>query len=337
MSDSLPEGTAQAAAVLLTLDEATAAEVLRHIGEEHVKTLAETVNRLDPKSDDELEEVLRRFARLMRDPTPVRFSRASEHIRDLAVHALGPVFDPRPRAPTQIGPSPFDRIRHADPRALAILLEEEHPQVAAAVVSQLQVDQAKTILDTLTEERRVDLLSRISTLEKVPRELIQEASAALAHALDEANAIDGDSDDDEFNGVVFAADLLKQLPGEESENMLAKLEERSEEATRKVREAMFGFEDLKDVTVRGLQQLMKEVSTDQLLPALKTASDELKEKFFSSVSSRAAETLREDLELLRPMRLSEVEEAQRAIVDVALRLGEEGRINLPMGGAEELV
>lgn len=337
MASSLSDGPAQAAAVLLTLDNETAARVLRHIGEEHVRTLARTVKQLDEQSDEDLEEVLRRFARLMRDPTPVRFSRASEHIRDLAIHALGPVFDPRPKSPTQIGPSPFDRIQHADPRALATLLEEEHPQVAAAVVSQLPVDQARTILDTMEEGDRVDLLSRISALEKVPRDLIQEASEALAQALDEANAIDGDSEDDEFNGVGFAADLLKRLPAKESENMLAKLEERSEEITRKVREAMFGFEDLKDISTRGLQQLMKEISTDQLLPALKTASQELSEKFFSSVSSRAAATLREDLEILRPMRLSEVEEAQRAIVEVALRLGEEGRINLPLGGDEELV
>ena len=337
MPSSIPEGTAQAAAVLLTLDEETASEVLRYIGEEHVKILTAKVKQLDGQAEEGLEAVLRQFARLMRDPTPVRFERASDHIRDLAIHALGPGFDAPIRKSRPVGPSPFDKIRHAEPRALASLLEEEHPQVAAAVLSQLPVNQAKTILDTFDEYVRIDLLGRIAALEKVPRALIQEASTALALALDEANAIAEDSEDDEFNGVAFAADLLKQLPSEDSDMVIGRLEEKSEDVARKVREAMFGFEDLKGLTARAMQTLMKEISTDQLLPALKTASPELSAKFFSSISSRAAETLREDLELLRPMRLSEVEEAQRAIVEVALRLGQEGRITIPLGGAEEMV
>ncbi len=119
--------------------------------------------------------------------------------------------------------------------------------------------------------------------------------------------------------------------------MLGEIERRSEENARKVREAMFGFDDLAELPPRAMQLVMKEISSDMLLPALKTASPELVDLFLSAVSSRAAKTMREDLELLRPMRLSEVEEAQRGIAEVALKLADDGHIVLPMGGGEEMV
>ena len=228
-------------------------------------------------------------------------------------------------------------IRRAPPERLGQLLLEEHPQVAAAIVSQLNTEQAAKVLMSMEEERRVEIVGRLATIERVPRDLVEDASKALADALAESGAVEEDDDGDGVDGKKLAAEILKGLSQEDAEAVLDGLADKYSEVADSLRDAMFAFEDLAEISTAGLQALMREVTSDQLLPALKTASPKLVDKLMSVISSRAAETLREDLSLLRPMRLSEVEEAQKAVLEVAMRLAEEGRIQLPRGGGEELV
>lgn len=329
-------GPKRAAMVLLSVNPELAKKVLGRMEPEQAKRLWELVEAMPMPSEREQQAVLKHFERLMRDPTPLKLTHAGKYLRDLATSAYGAnAFDNDEPVPV-IDESPIAVIRRAPPTTLASLLAEEHPQVAAAIVSQLETEHAASILMLMEEAPRVEIVGRLSTLEKIPKELVDEASMAVAENLAKSG-VQEPEEGDEFDGKAFAAGILKNLNEEDTEILLDGVAERFGEVAETLRDAMFAFEDLVDLSTAGLQALMREVPSDQLLPALKTASPSLVDKLFSVVSSRAAEALREDLELLRPMRLSEVEEAQRAVVEVAMRLAEEGRIELPRGGNEEMV
>lgn len=328
-------GPKRAAMVLLSVDPDVARMVLSRMEPGEAKRLWEMVESMPMPSERQQQAVLKHFERLMRDPTPLKLTHAGKYIRDLATSAYGAqAFDNDEAPPPDM--SPIGVIRRAPAEALAGLLIDEHPQVAAAIVSQLPTEHASKVLMLMEEEPRVEIVGRLSNLEKVPKDLVDEASRALAEGLAQAG-VEEPAKGDEFDGKTFAAGILKTLSEEDSEILLDGVAERFGDIAETLRDAMFAFDDLMELTTQGLQALMREVPSDQLLPALKTANPALVDKLFGVISSRAAEALREDLELLRPMRLSEVEEAQRAVVEVAMRLAEEGRIELPRGGNEEMV
>lgn len=328
-------GPKRAAMVLLSVNPELARKVLGRMEPQKAKSLWEMVESMPMPSERQQQAVLKHFERLMRDPTPLKLTHAGDYLRKLATSAYGAqVFD-NDEVVTPDN-SPLGIIRRAPPEALAGLLVDEHPQVAAAIVSQLSTELAAKVLMQMEEGPQVEIVGRLTSLDRVPQDLVAEASLALAENLAKAG-IEEPDEGDSFDGRGMAAGILKQLSEEESEILLDGVAERFGEVAETLRDAMFAFEDLVELTTAGLQALMREVPSDQLLPALKTASPSLVDKLFSVVSSRAAEALREDLELLRPMRLSEVEEAQRAVVEVAMRLAEEGRLELPRGGNEELV
>jgi flagellar motor switch protein FliG len=334
-------GANRAAMVLLSIDPTMAREVMRHLDPEHAKKLAKMVEAMPLPTEHQQQAVLKHFERLMRDPTPLKLTHAGKYLRHLAVSAYGEdPFDEDPHhhhhVHTAEDDTPIGVLRRAPPERLGQLLLEEHPQLAAAIVSQLSTEQATKVLMSLEEERRVEIVGRLATISRVPRDLVDDASKALADALADSGVEEQDEGDG-VDGKKLAADILKGLSQEDAEAVLDGLADKYSEVADSLRDAMFAFEDLAELTQQGLQALMREVTSDQLLPALKTASPKLVDKLMSVISSRAAETLREDLQLLRPMRLSEVEEAQKAVLEVAMRLAEEGRLQLPRGGGEELV
>lgn len=331
------EGPKRAAMVLLSIDPIVAKSLMGKMKPDDAKRLWEMVEAMPLPTERQQQAVLKNFDRLVRDPTPLKLTNASKYIRQLATSAYGAqAFDPPEPEPPPPDTSPVAVIRRAPPETVASLLIEEHPQVAAAIISQLETEQAAAILMAMEDEPRVEIVGRLTSIEKMPKELVEDASKSIAEALAKAG-IEEPDDDDMFDGKGFAAGILKNLSEEDSEMLLDGVADRFGEIAETLREAMFAFEDLNELSTKGIQALMREVPSDQLLPALKTASATLTDKLFGVVSQRAADALREDLELLRPMRLSEVEEAQRAVVEVVLRLAEEGRIELPRGGNEELV
>ena len=220
---------------------------------------------------------------------------------------------------------------------LADLLIEEHPQVAAVIISQLPAGQAAKVLREMPEDLQLDLVARISSLEEIPRESLEVASEALVANLDAAGGAQGADRRSAFDGIAYCASLLNELPTDDTERLLEELEDEDFENVPKIREAMFTFEDLSNLDKRSMQTLMREISSEALLVALRTASESVREVFFGAVSSRAAETMREDLELMPPKRLSEVEEAQREVIETAMRMSAEGQITMPGGGGEEMV
>jgi flagellar motor switch protein FliG len=328
------KGPVKAAALLLGLGEEIGTEVIKHLSDTEIRRLNDYAGRLDPKVLSAIEPTCEDFEKLMKAELPV--GSPSTYFRALTEKAVGPDRATKLLEQTTKQKGPLEALRAARPAILAGLLAEEHPQVAAVIVSQLPSDVALGVIKAFAPELRTELVSRLVTLDEIPQQIADVASKTLAEMLASAGGSAAD-DRTRFDGVAFAARILNELPREETDEVLKELEDKNSQAATRVRHAMFTFEDLLRINNRGIQVLLKEVSTPQVLAALKTASEGLKEHFFSAVSSRAAATMREDMAILPPMRLSEVEAAQREIVECALRLGAEGRITLPTTGTERLV
>jgi flagellar motor switch protein FliG len=316
--------------VLMSLDEQVAADLLRHMEESDLKRLAAAVEGLDAVSFDAVVPVLEDFERQVQRPQLA--GRGARYMRKLTAAAVGHDKAERLFAPVKATPSPLEAIRTAKAHTVAELLQEEHPQVAAVVLSQLP--QAGKVLQAMPAGLQADLAARIAMLEEIPPEVLTIASESLQKSLTAAGAMPKEGKSD-FDGVAYVATLLNDLPAEASEQILASL---ADETARKVRQAMFTFEDLLRLDKRAMATLLRELPGDQLCVALRTASETVRAHFFSCMSTRAAETLREDLELMAPRRLTEVEAAQREVVEAALRLGQSGQIQLPgRGGGDDMV
>ncbi len=329
-------GPQTAALVILALDEDTAASVMRFMTEDDLVQLAKVVDELDPIPYDSLGPALRTFEKRLREP--VVSGKGGEYMRKLAETALGAEKAGRLFAPPEPPPpTAMKRLHHARTGLLADLLVEEHPQVAAVITSQLPAAQASKVLREMPEDLQLEIIARIAGLEEIPRDALEVASEAVVRSLDAAGGAQGADKRSSFDGVAYCASLLNELPSDDTERLLEELEENDFEQVPKIREAMFTFEDLSNLDKRSLQTLMREISSDALLTSLRTASEAVREVFFGAVSSRAAETMREDLELMPPKRLSEVEEAQREVIETAMRMSSEGQITMPGGGGEEMV
>ena len=320
----------RAVLVLMSLDEQVAADLLRHMEEADLRRLAAAVDGLDAVSFDVVAPVLEEFERQLQRPQLA--GRGARYMRKLTAAAVGNDRAERLFAQVQAVPTPLDAIRSAKAQTLAELLQAEHPQVAAVVLSQLP--QAGKVMQAMPAGLQGDLAARIAVLEEIPSQVLEIASESLQKSLASAGGMPKDGKA-EFDGVEYVAKLLNDLPAEASEQILSSLDE---ETARKVRQAMFTFEDLLRVDKRSMQTLLRELPGDQLCIALRTASETVRAHFFSCMSSRAVETLKEDLELMPPKRLSEVEAAQREVIDTAMRLGQTGQMQLPnRGGGDEMV
>jgi flagellar motor switch protein FliG len=313
----------------MSLDEKVAADLLRHMEETDLQRLAAAVDGLDSLSFDAVGPVLEEFERQLQ--RPLLPGRGATYMRKLAAAAVGHEKAERMFAPIAKRSSPLESIRGAKAHTVAELLQEEHPQVAAVILSQLP--QASKVMQEMPAGLQADLAARIAVLEEIPTDVLEIASESLQKSLAASGAASGGGKTS-FDGVAFVATLLNELKPDASDQILASLDD---ETARKIRQAMFTFENLLQVDKRSMQILLRDLPGEQLCVALRTASETVRAHFFSCMSTRAAETLREDLELMPPKRLSEVEAAQRDVVDTAMRLGQSGQITLPNRGGDEMV
>ncbi|MEM6995369.1 MAG: FliG C-terminal domain-containing protein [Myxococcota bacterium] len=326
----------KAAIFVLSLEKPVARSVLRHFGDADLRRLTEAAEKLPHVEQGALDEACEEFIRTMR--SPITAGGQGEYVRKLVTAAVGEtrardVFDPGP-----VCPPAMEALRAAHAPTLAELLVDEHPQIAAVVLSQLPEPKAAQVLAVLPEEQQSDLITRLLEIEEVPMQQVELVSEALAQALEAAGGVAELDARAEFDAVRFAATILNEMPSDASEHILEELDaiEDSELGTR-VREAMFTFEDLARLGVRDLQLLMRDIDNETLLISLKTANEELRAKLLAGVSARAAKQILEELPMLPPTKLSDVERAQREAVEVAMRLSEAGKLVLPGGSGEEMV
>jgi flagellar motor switch protein FliG len=270
---------------------------------------------------DVYSEFLRRSAEAVAMPKG-----SSGFIRRISAAALGEVatqrmFEEKPQ-------TAIDKVAAAEVDTLAGLLVNEDPQLTAALLSQLPPEKGAAILELLPDAVRPIVLTRLGAMKEIPGHLVEEIASALAAELPEP----GEGGSVAVDGVASSAALVRQLSKETCEMLLSDVEAENELLAQEIRQAMYSFEDLKLVDARSMRELLKAVPGDRLTLAVKTASPELSNHIFSGMSKRAAERVREDLELLGAVRLADVEAAQKEIVEIALRLAAEGTLTLGGGG-----
>ncbi|MFT5134845.1 MAG: flagellar motor switch protein FliG, partial [Gammaproteobacteria bacterium] len=219
-------------------------------------------------------------------------------------------------------------------RGVAELIRNEHPQIIAIILSYLDSDHAAGVLTVFPVKVQADVLLRIATLEGVQAAAMKELNDTFENQLKGGGNLQSSA----IGGVKTAADILNFVESAAEASIMEKIKETDEELGQDIQDLMFVFDNLIDVDDRGIQTILREVATDTLLLALKATDDALKEKVFGNMSKRAAEMLRDDLEAKGPVRLSEVETAQKEILTITRRLADEGEITLGGGGsAEEMI
>ena len=328
-------GPRRAAIALLSLDEELASQVLGKMSIVDVRRLCEAVEDLGDVGTELIGTVLGELERGISDPLAMARSGGGAYLRKLADRAFGPDRAKKALGIESPNPEPLQLLRTARVTVLAQLLADEHPQIAAVVLTQLPPRIASKVLSLMEQPIAADLTSRISILEEIPEHAVTEASESLVRALEAVGGLASSDARAEFDGLAFSASVVNELTTEQSDELLGLIAQRDEATATKIREALFTFEDLLKIAGRELANVLRAVQAEALVIALQTASPELKDHVLKSLSQRAGATLRDDLSAAPPKRLSEVEAAQKEIVEATLRLASEGKITMPARGEDE--
>jgi len=337
MSDQdTPEGELtnidKAAILLISLGESDAAEILKHLGPKQVQRIGQAMAALDNIPQSKVESVITDFLGMLGDQTGIGINN-DVYIRAMLNEALG-----EEKAKTLLdriliskNTSGLDQLRWMEPRQIAEIIHYEHPQIQAVIISYLEPDVAAAVLAYFDEKVRLDIVMRVASLDSIQPVALQELNDILERQLTGGSSTNTVSN---LGGIEAAASIMNFTDGNIENEVMEGIKEADELMANKIADMMFVFENLIDVEDRGIQAILREVSTDVLVLALKGADTALQEKIFRNMSKRAAELLRDDLEAKGPVRVSEVEEAQRDVLSTARRLADEGEIILGGGGDE---
>lgn len=328
--DGVRSGTERAAILLLTLGEAEAAQVLKHMGAKEVQRIGAAMAQLANVSLDEVQEVISEFAASVERQTSVGVG-ADEFLRKVLVDALGSDKADNIIDRISIGRSTkgLEALKWMDPRAVAELIRLEHPQTIAIVLAYLDADQAAEVLMLLPSLVRSEVIARIALLDGVQPSALTE----LDDIIEKQFAGKSSGKTSVLGGAKAAANIVNFLEPSQESTLMEQVAKNDEALAARIEELVFVFDNLIELDDRGMQELLRQVPSDQLLLALKGADESMKEKMFKNMSQRAAEMLKDDLEAKGPVRVSEVEGAQKEILKLARKLAETGVIAL--GGKGE--
>ncbi|APQ11144.1 flagellar motor switch protein FliG [Pseudomonas oryzihabitans] len=324
----------KAAIFLLSLGEADAAQILRHMGPKEVQKVGTAMAQMRNVNREQVERVLGDFIEVVGDQTSLGVG-ADGYIRKMLTQALGE--DKASGLIDRIllggNTSGLDSLKWMEPRAVADVIRYEHPQIQAIVVAYLDPDQAAEVLGHFDHKVRLDIVLRVSSLNTVQPAALKELNLILEKQFSGSASTTRTA----LGGVKRAADIMNYLDSSVEGPLMDSIREADQDLSGQIEDLMFVFDNLADVDDRGIQALLREVSSDVLVLALKGADEGIKEKFFRNMSKRAAELLRDDLEAKGPVRLSEVEGAQKEVLAVARRMADAGEIVLGGKGGEEMV
>jgi len=327
-------GVEQAAILLLTLGEQDAAQVLRHLGAKDVQRVGQAMAQLTGVSREEVSLVLGRFATRVEQQTSVGVN-SDEYVRKVLNEALGTeraggVIDRILRGRSSRG---LEAVKWMEPKAVAGMLRNEHPQVIAIVLSYLDAEQAALVLGALPQEIQPDVIVRVASLDGVQPAALNELDEALEKQFTGKSMSKASG----FGGPKAAAEILNLVGVAPEGRIIEEIAKTNADLSQKLQDLMFIFDDLISIDDRGMQELLREIPGDKLIIALKATTEEMKDKFFKNMSERASQMLKDDLEAKGPVKLSEVEAAQKEIILTARRMADEGKVQLGGKGGEEYV
>ncbi len=330
-------GPQKAAILLFSLGEDLAAEIAKNLDEDELKKLGTSMSRVFSFAPEVFESVFSEYHQLASSHTPLVMNQGqrsqfiknvfSKAIRGEKAQALIDEISLKGKF------NLFQKIRKLDAKTLANLIRNEHPQTIAVVLAHLDADHSAAILDELPLRIQTDVLYRIAQLERVPPAVLQEIDQILQEEVSLVENVEGGK----VGGIRSAAEILNQMNPSMENQVLQSLDEQQQGLADEIRRLMFVFEDLISVDDRSIMGILKEVEADTLKTALRTASDELKERIFKNMSERAAQMMKEDLEVMGPVRLRDVEAAQQGIIKIGKKLEAEGKAILTGKGKEDVL
>ncbi|GEA06043.1 flagellar motor switch protein FliG [Alteromonas sp. KUL42] len=328
------EGVEKAAILLLSLSEEDAAQILKHLEPKQVQKLGTEMAKVDDMTQTKITAVHKHFIEEIQNYSTIGFQ-SQDFVKRALTAALGE--DKAANLIDQIlmgsGAKGLDSLKWMDSKQVASIIRNEHPQIQTIVLSYLEPEQSAEILAQFPEKVRLDLLMRIANLEEVQPAALQE----LNEIMEKQFAGQAGTQAAKMGGLKSAANIMNYLDTAIEGQLMDAIREQDEEMSQQIQDLMFVFDNLVDVDDKGIQAILREVQQDALLKAIKGADEELKDKIMRNMSKRAAEMLADDLEALGPVRISEVETAQKEILSVARRLSDSGEIMLGGGGGEEFL
>jgi flagellar motor switch protein FliG len=328
------QGLQDSAILLMSLGEEEAAQVFKHLSPKEVQSLGETIAKITVVPRERIEAVLERFSTVSQGQQ-LLVADTDEYVKSVLRKALGEdkaslLIDRILQGSDVTG---IEGLKWMDPASIAELLRNEHPQIVAAILVHLEFDQASAILKLLSDRQRNEVLVRIATLDGIQPMALKDLNEVLSQILAGGERMRKSS----LGGVKPAAEIINMLGGSVETQVLDYIKEADSDLAQKIMDNMFTFDDLFKIDDKGIQLVLKEVQNDSLVLALKGASPDLRDKILRNMSSRAAETLREDLESRGPVRVSEVEAEQKEMIKIVRRLADEGQIMLAGGGDDQFL
>lgn len=329
MSD---EGLHKSAILMLALGHDEAAEVFKYLGPKEVQKLGSAMTAVGNVNQSEVESVLTDFHK--ETVGRVNLADSDEYIRTVLRKALGDdkashLIDRILQGQNNSG---IESLKWMDAQSIAEMIRNEHPQIIATIMVHLEPDHASEIMGLFSERVRNDVMLRIATLEGVQPMALQELNDVLTQLLAGG---DRSKKGSSLGGVKTAANILNYMAGASEAAVLANVREHDPDLAQKIQDQMFTFDNLLELDDRSVQMLLREIQSESLIIALKGTSQEMKDKIFKNMSSRAADALKEDLESKGPVRLSEVEAEQKEILKTIRRLSDEGQIVIGGKGGDE--
>lgn len=327
-------GPQKTAIVLLALGEKFTAEVFKRMERNEIAAVSKAMLETDSVPKEQVLEVLKEYNEALAYGAELLVG-GPEQVKRLLTQSLDAetakyIMD---SLDLDTGPTPFQELGNVSPRILAQILRNEHPQTLALILGHLHPDQAAELIQNLPAGVRAEVLMRLAKLEAVAEEMLMEVDKVLQSQLIAMGGKEGKK----VGGVNSVAEILNAVDRNTEEEVLSEIEEESTQMAEDIRNLMFVFEDVKGIDDIAIRELLKEVSNEDLTVALKGASEELREKFFKNLSERASAMIKEDLEIMPPKKLSEVEAAQQSIVKTVRRLEDEGKIVISRGGSDVFI
>ncbi|MCD6280282.1 MAG: flagellar motor switch protein FliG [Deltaproteobacteria bacterium] len=336
-TSSKMDGIKKAAILLMTMGDSFMKEVFKGLSDNEIELLGKSMSGLESVTVPiaTVNEVMDEFKEKCSEISGIT-GKGVEAIKNTLIEALGeerarPIMETISLASDK---SAFSTLRQVDTSILVDYLKGEHPQTIALVLAHLEYSKAAQVLANMPENLQSEIVLRITNLGMVPSEVIDELDDVLRKEIKSM----GSTGSKKLGGVEAVAEIMNQLDTNTENNIFSSLEEVDADLAEQIREKMFVFEDIIDIDNRGIQAILKEITNEDLILALKTASEPLKEKILSNMSSRASEMLMEDMEAMGPVKLSDVESAQQSIVRVVRKLEAAGKIVIGgKGGGDVLV
>ncbi|HEX7928891.1 MAG TPA: flagellar motor switch protein FliG [bacterium] len=330
-------GPKKAAILLVAIGEEAAADVIKNLEDSEIQQVGYYMARFTDVSPEELDMVLEEFYNKSSEGGGTfQVTASPDYVKNTLTKALGGdrAKDLVDNLSANVEGSALESLKWLDPKAIANFIIHEHPQTIALILAHLEdPEQTATVLKALPENLQADVVYRMAVLESIQPGVVAEIDGVLQREMQAQGSVGTR----QVGGNGAVAEMLNSPDKSTETRVLATIEESNPDLAEQIRELMFTFEDMSLIDQRGMQLIIKEVPQQDLVMALKTASEPIKELIFGSMSQRAAEMLREDLEVLGPVKVADVEKAQQNLVKVARKLEEEGKIIIGGRGGGDVV